>query len=96
MRVPHTKLALAHFRELRRTSMEQFALTVALATVTKIHQSIEDLTRFSERGRAGRVAGTRELIVTGTPFIVAYNLDHDEVQVLAIFHGARIWPAFLR
>jgi len=54
------------------------------------------LTRFPERGRAGRVAGTRELIITGTPFIVAYHLDHDEVQVLAILHRARIWPSFLR
>lgn len=96
MRIRYTKLALAHFQELKRTSTEQFGASVARATVAKVHQSIEDLTRFPERGRAGRIAGTRELIITGTPFIVAYHLDHDEVQVLAILHGARAWPSFLR
>jgi toxin ParE1/3/4 len=43
-------------------------------------------------GRTGRVAGTRELVVSKTPFIVAYALDHESVVVLAIYHGAQKWP----
>ena len=42
-------------------------------------------------GREGRVAGTRELVVAGTRYIVAYRLT-DQVEVLAVVHGARRWP----
>jgi len=41
------------------------------------------------------VAATRELVVTTTPFIVAYRVVEDRVEILAVFHGARIWPEAL-
>src|ERR1700736_4107998 len=41
------------------------------------------------RGRAGRVPGTRELIIPRTPFIVPYRLEGKTIQILRIFHGAR-------
>jgi toxin ParE1/3/4 len=40
----------------------------------------------------GRIKGTREFVVTDTPFIVAYRVRDDRVEVLAVFHGARLWP----
>jgi toxin ParE1/3/4 len=43
-------------------------------------------------GRPGRVTNTRELVVTSTPFIVAYRIVGDRIEILAIFHGARRWP----
>ena len=43
-------------------------------------------------GREGRVAGTRELVIRGTPFIVAYRVVRNEVHVLAVMHAARKWP----
>jgi toxin ParE1/3/4 len=43
-------------------------------------------------GRPGRIAGTRELVVTGTPFIVPYRVRDDRVEILSVFHGARRWP----
>jgi toxin ParE1/3/4 len=43
-------------------------------------------------GRPGRVEHTRELIVAGTPYIVAYTVISDEVMILAVMHGARRWP----
>ncbi|MCA1598486.1 MAG: type II toxin-antitoxin system RelE/ParE family toxin, partial [Chloroflexi bacterium] len=47
----------------------------------------------SELGRTGRVEGTRELVVSRTPYIVAYRVRDDEVIVLAVQHAARLWPA---
>lgn len=44
-----------------------------------------------EIGRHGRVAGTRELVLTGTLYVVAYRL-RETVEILAIMHGARDWP----
>jgi toxin ParE1/3/4 len=45
-----------------------------------------------EVGRIGRVRGTRELVITKTPYIVAYRLQSDCVTVLRLLHGARLWP----
>ncbi|QSB02468.1 type II toxin-antitoxin system RelE/ParE family toxin [Methylomonas sp. EFPC1] len=43
-------------------------------------------------GRAGRVDGTRELVITGTQYILPYRLKELQIQILAVFHGARLWP----
>ncbi|MDD2738435.1 MAG: type II toxin-antitoxin system RelE/ParE family toxin [Methylomonas lenta] len=43
-------------------------------------------------GRAGRVDGTRELVITGTQYILPYRLKEQQIQILAVFHGARLWP----
>lgn len=43
-------------------------------------------------GRVGEIAGTRELVVPGTPYIVAYRVLETRVEVLFVQHGAREWP----
>ena len=43
-------------------------------------------------GRPGRVAGTRELVVVGTSYIVPYRVRGSTVQVLRVLHAARRWP----
>lgn len=43
-------------------------------------------------GRPGRVTGTRELVITGTPYLVAYEVAGETVTILAVLHGARRWP----
>ena len=58
----------------------------------EIRQQTAGLAIFSEIGRVGRVRGTRELVITGTPYIVAYCLPGDRVIVLRVLHGARQWP----
>ena len=54
--------------------------------------AVERLEQFPQMGRSGRVEGTRELVITGTPFIVAYRLKRDAIQILAVLHAARKWP----
>ena len=46
-------------------------------------------------GRPGRVPGTRELVIAGTPFVVPYRLRDGTIQVLRVYHGARRWPSSL-
>ena len=66
--------------------------TAAARTADKIWESTELLAQHPMAGRDGRVAGTRELVVRGTPFIVAYGVERNEVWVLAVMHAARKWP----
>jgi len=40
----------------------------------------------------GRVEGTRELVLTGTQYILPYRVQGLQNQVLAVFHGRREWP----
>jgi len=39
------------------------------------------------------VEGTRELIVPGTPYLVAYTILAEDVVILAVLHHAREWPS---
>jgi toxin ParE1/3/4 len=59
----------------------------------RIERRIEQLRGHPYMGRPGRVPGTRELIVAGTPYVVAYRATASQVDVLAILHAARRWPA---
>ena len=43
-------------------------------------------------GCVGWVEGTRELVVTGTAYIVPYRVKGGRVEVIAILHGAQRWP----
>jgi len=57
-----------------------------------IHERISTLAEFPERGRLGRMRGTRELVLTGLPYLAVYRLKDNEVEILRILHGAQVWP----
>jgi addiction module RelE/StbE family toxin len=63
----------------------------ARAVIETIDRAVDGLTAHPRLGRPGRVAGTRELAVPRTPYLVAYRLDRG-VEILAVIHGARRWP----
>jgi plasmid stabilization system protein ParE len=50
------------------------------------------LRRFPAMGHDGRVIGTRELVVAGTPYIAVYRKGRTSVRVLRVLHGAQQWP----
>ena len=64
----------------------------AAQVVERIATSVDLLASQPALGRTGRVPGTRELIITGTPYIVPYRVREDTVEILRVFHGARRWP----
>jgi toxin ParE1/3/4 len=64
----------------------------AARTANRIWKSTELLASHPMAGREGRVAGTRELVVRGTPFIVGYRIEKKEIWILAVMHAARKWP----
>ena len=54
-------------------------------------EGVAALQTFPNRGRTGRVEGTRELVFAPLPFVAVYEV-HEDVQGLRILHGAQRWP----
>ena len=67
----------------------------ALRIVRRIRASILRAVQLPNSGRVGRVKGTREIAVPGTPYLVAYRVAGESIHVLAILHGAQAWPQSL-
>jgi toxin ParE1/3/4 len=65
---------------------------VAVRITMQIVASVQQLGAFPMSGRPGRVPGTRELVISSTPFIAAYTIKKDCIVILAIYHGAQQWP----
>jgi toxin ParE1/3/4 len=67
----------------------------AKRVVQDVVRQVAHLTEQPHMGRSGRVVGTRELVVSGTPYIVPYRVKRNRVEVLRVFHGAQSWPDHL-
>ena len=63
----------------------------ATMMAARIQEAVEYLMDYPAIGRAGRLSDTKELVVTGTPFIVIYRLRSPTVQILRLLHHARKW-----
>jgi addiction module RelE/StbE family toxin len=64
----------------------------AARIVMAIQEAVARLAEYPAMGRSGRVPGTRELVVVGTPYIIPYRVRGDRVEILRVFHAARKWP----
>ena len=60
-----------------------------------IEAAVQHLAGHPHMGRPGRVKGTRELVVSGTPYVIAYRAEPGAVVILRVLHGAQRWPAEL-
>jgi toxin ParE1/3/4 len=60
--------------------------------VARIREAAGHLRRSPQMGKRGRVEDTRELVIAGTPYIVVYRLEGEQVQIVAVIHSAQRWP----
>ncbi len=60
-------------------------------TLRKMYATIQSLTQWPQRGRMGREEGTRELLFPPLPYLAAYRLKEQDIEVLRIYHGAQDW-----
>ncbi|HEY5817539.1 MAG TPA: type II toxin-antitoxin system RelE/ParE family toxin [Mesorhizobium sp.] len=63
----------------------------AESVVRRIVETVSILTYHPKIGRIGRDPTTRELVVTGTPYVVVYRF-RERIEIIAVFHAARKWP----
>lgn len=68
----------------------------AARVVNEIHAKTQRLLSANPFiGRRGELPSTRELVLPGMPYIVAYRVTEKRVEVLFVQHGARQWPGEL-
>lgn len=58
----------------------------------RIEDSIALLASHPAIGRPGRIAGTRELVVPNTRYLIPYRFCHGAIEVLRLFHASRRPP----
>jgi toxin ParE1/3/4 len=80
---------LASLREFIARDEPLAAERIALRIIDNVENLLPD---HPQIGRPGRVPGTRELAISGTPYVVPYRVQHGTLQVLRVYHGARRWP----
>jgi toxin ParE1/3/4 len=91
MRVVWTARALRDLASLR-AYIGQDNPSAADRQVERILAAAARLAEFPETGRPGRRAGTRELVVSRTPYLMPYRVRGEIVEVLRVLHGRQRWP----
>jgi addiction module RelE/StbE family toxin len=63
----------------------------ARRAVEQVQTAVGRLSQYPNMGRIGRVSGTRELVVAGTPWVIVYRV-RDSIEIIRVLHGAQAWP----
>lgn len=79
---PEARDDLQHIREYISTDRPQAASRLAIELVA----ACDRLELFPERGRPGRVEGTREL-TTVWPYVIVYRIEGAKIEILRVWHG---------
>ena len=91
MRVVWSRRAIGNLLALRDYIAEDNPRSAA-GIAQRILDTTQLLTTQSHIGRAGRITGTRELVIAGTPYVIPYRVRGGALELLAVFHGRQKWP----
>ena len=94
MQIRWTKSASQNLDHIENYIAEENS-AAAIDIVFRIFQAVEMLATHPHIGRPGRIIGIRELVISGTPFIVPYRVKDNFVEILRVFHTAMQWPDIL-
>ncbi len=91
MKLRWLTLAAQDLEQAEAISLKKAQLS-AVQVVLRIIEAVELLANQPGIGRPGRIEGTRELVVEGTPFIVPYRQKNACIEILLVYHQSRCWP----
>ena len=92
MLVRWTKPAADDLTHICDYTEERFGSAQARRAAVAIYDAADSLKSIPHRGRSGRKPGTRELMVSGLPFIVVYRAGKEAVEIVRILHSSQQWP----
>ncbi len=90
--IRYADAADADLAHIKRYLTPRAGVTITSRVLNTILTSIDRLERSPMRGRSGRVAGTRELLITRYPYLVIYEVDGADVTIARIMHTRQQWP----
>jgi plasmid stabilization system protein ParE len=64
----------------------------AQLVVQRVWDAVAMLAGQPGMGRPGRVAGTRELVVSKTRYVLPYRVRGETIEILRVFHTSRRLP----
>ena len=91
MKVVWSRRAAAHLIAIQEY-IEQDSQDAAQRVAERILECVDRLQEQPLTGRPGRVRGTRELVIAGTPYVAPYRVRRDVLEMIAVFHGRQKWP----
>ncbi len=91
MKIRWSPTAVSDLESIRQY-IAQDSPTSAHTVADRIREAVNRLGDFPLSGRAGRVPETRELVIPGTSYIVAYAVHGEDVLIAAVLHGRQSWP----
>ena len=71
---------------------ERFGAAQARRVADAIYETAASLQDMPNRGRKGRKPDTREMLISGFPFIIIYRVGQDAVEIARILHTSQQWP----
>jgi toxin ParE1/3/4 len=57
-----------------------------------IIEAVDSVSRQPQIGHVGRIEGTREYIVAGTPYILIYRLRKQHIGLAHVYDSRQAWP----
>ena len=91
MQVKWLKWALRNLEQARNYVFQDNP-TAAQELIIKIQNAANQLQNYPFMGKNGRVEGTRELIISNSPYILIYRVKEESVEVLRILHTSKRYP----
>lgn len=64
----------------------------AISQDEQIERQANMLLQHPQMGRPGRKKGTRELVISRTPFVVVYRVIGERIEVIRLLHGSQKYP----
>ena len=64
----------------------------AISQDEQIERQVNMLLQHPQMGRQGRKKGTRELVISRTPFVVVYRVQADTIQIIRLLHTSQQYP----
>ncbi|MBI4687128.1 MAG: type II toxin-antitoxin system RelE/ParE family toxin [Nitrospirae bacterium] len=58
----------------------------------RIKNGVNSLKEYPGIGRPGRVEGSRELVVSGLPYLIPCRVKNNVIEILRVLNGAMEWP----
>lgn len=79
----------------RDVQIDYIAKDNPLAAISQgdlIAKQVDQLLEQPGMGRIGRKRGTRELVISKTPFVVIFRVKAERIEIIRLLHSSQQWP----